>query len=332
MKKILIVVITLGLLLMMAIPAAANASTVYHVYNGESIQQAIDNAEPGDAIVIHAGTYRELIHINVSDITLSGEGAIIDGTDFPDQEDGLLNISSYIHGVTIESLEIRNFVFGDHGGNGIFVQNESHSNTLMNIIIHDANGAGIFLAEGSHHNTIKDNYIYGCENGLGASYSHDNQIIGNKTKNNGIGIFMGNGCTRNTVAVNSDSGSNQAGIILNGVKDGPPAQGNVIEGNSVKKSAGPAILLTFASGNIIKENKIDKSGTGIEIGEFSVSNIVEKNDVRKSEKSGIMVGPFTDNNAIRENEVKNSGKFDLYSHPDSGTNIWIDNKYSTANF
>jgi parallel beta-helix repeat protein len=227
---------------------------------------------------------------------------------------------------------LRYVIFGDHGGNGIFIQNYSSGNIIKDNIIHDVNGAGVFLAEESHHNLVTNNYIYSCENGVGTNYSNHNEIVSNKTKNNNIGIFMGHGCYNNTVAVNDDSGSIMAGITVEGVEDFL-AQYNVVKDNSVKKSSGPAILLRYASENSIKENRIKKCWDGIVLGEFSESNTVERNEVSKSENNGIVVGRYADYNTIKENGVNKSGSCDLFSHPLSGTNnTWENNEYDTSNF
>lgn len=43
-----------------------------HVYAGESIQDVVDQAVPGDRIVIHEGTYRESVKIDKSDLEICG--------------------------------------------------------------------------------------------------------------------------------------------------------------------------------------------------------------------------------------------------------------------
>ncbi|MET7294952.1 right-handed parallel beta-helix repeat-containing protein [Streptomyces griseoloalbus] len=49
--------------------------TVHRVQPGQSIQKAVDAAEPGDTVLLAPGTYRQSVHITESDITLRGTSA-----------------------------------------------------------------------------------------------------------------------------------------------------------------------------------------------------------------------------------------------------------------
>jgi len=71
MKKLLAVMMVLFLFY---IPVSIQNEIV--VENGESIQDAINNAEDGDIIVIEEGIYRENLVINKS-ISLIGKGKVI---------------------------------------------------------------------------------------------------------------------------------------------------------------------------------------------------------------------------------------------------------------
>ena len=53
-------------------PAAAD---VIRVQEGESIQAAVDRADPGDTVKLGPGTYQESVQIQTDRITLKGAGA-----------------------------------------------------------------------------------------------------------------------------------------------------------------------------------------------------------------------------------------------------------------
>src|SRR4051812_40053209 len=55
-----------------SVPAAAAAGHV--VRPGQSIQAAVDAAQPGDTIVVRPGTYRESVLITKPGLTLRGSG------------------------------------------------------------------------------------------------------------------------------------------------------------------------------------------------------------------------------------------------------------------
>src|SRR6476661_8994857 len=63
--------------LALASPALA---TVRHVHPGQSIQAAINAADPGDTIRVAAGVYHQNLTITTNNITLWGAGRGRDGT------------------------------------------------------------------------------------------------------------------------------------------------------------------------------------------------------------------------------------------------------------
>jgi len=159
-------------------PANAAPSTLI-VHDGESIQEAINNASSGDIIYVLSGTYQENIVINKS-ITLIGENrenTIIDGG-------GIGNvISIQASDVNISGFTIQN---GDpRKGCGIYAER------TRNVVISNnnikTNYVGIQMVFSSwnrmHENTISGNYI-----GLQLIYSGGNAIYRNVVSNNYYGI------------------------------------------------------------------------------------------------------------------------------------------------
>src|SRR5436309_2235529 len=59
--------------LLLCLPGVA-AADVIRVHPGQSIQAAIDKADPGDTIKLKPGTYQENVQIKTDDIELQGSG------------------------------------------------------------------------------------------------------------------------------------------------------------------------------------------------------------------------------------------------------------------
>jgi parallel beta-helix repeat protein len=64
---------------LLGVAGIANATT-FTVHPGESIQAAVDAAQPGDTIVVEAGVYRENVEVRKDDLTIRGAGSGEDGT------------------------------------------------------------------------------------------------------------------------------------------------------------------------------------------------------------------------------------------------------------
>jgi parallel beta-helix repeat protein len=178
-------------------PANAAPSTLI-VHNGESIQEAINNASSGDIIYVLSGTYQESIVINKS-ITLIGENrenTIIDGG-------GIGNvISIQASDVNISGFTMQN---GDpRVGCGIYVE------LARNVVISNnnikTNYVGIQMVFSSWNriceNTISVNHV-----GIQLIYSGGNTIYRNVVSNNHYGIHFLHYSVNNVIYENILSGN-----------------------------------------------------------------------------------------------------------------------------
>ena len=77
-------VVRLGLVVTLALtaavvgvaPASAGSARTIVVHPGESIQWAVNHAEPGDTIKVQAGVYHQSVLVrHTNDLTLEGPGA-----------------------------------------------------------------------------------------------------------------------------------------------------------------------------------------------------------------------------------------------------------------
>lgn len=70
----------LGLIVASVPLAAPSSAVVIQVSPGQSIQAALDAAQPGDTVMVAAGVYHESVVIRQDHITLQGAGATESGT------------------------------------------------------------------------------------------------------------------------------------------------------------------------------------------------------------------------------------------------------------
>jgi hypothetical protein len=89
--------------------ATARAATVIQVAPGQSIQAAVDAAQPGDVIKLAPGTYQASVLIQTNDITIEGSGSGPTGTvieppaQFPDNACGTTNAAFCWRGTVVGS-------------------------------------------------------------------------------------------------------------------------------------------------------------------------------------------------------------------------------------
>jgi parallel beta-helix repeat protein len=155
----------------------ANPDTIRVPQDYPTIQEAINQANPGDTIQVSSGTYHENIFINKT-LTLIGEdknNTIIIGPGC-----GSTVIQANLTTVNISGFTIQN------GTNGITLEKCNSSNIQENILVR--NSIGIWLHY-SNSNTISDNILSDDWCGIQlCGHSSKNTIILNTIKDNAEGL------------------------------------------------------------------------------------------------------------------------------------------------
>ncbi|MEU3518611.1 pectinesterase family protein [Streptomyces sp. NPDC006654] len=131
-RRTLLAGVTGGLLTAAVRPASASGRRVLHVRPGESVQAAVDRVDgPGWTIVVHPGTYREVVDVppDAAELTLRGalrdpRAAVIifdhaNGTKRPDGTTygtaGSATFTSAASGLTVRDLTVANdWLRADH--------------------------------------------------------------------------------------------------------------------------------------------------------------------------------------------------------------------------
>lgn len=317
-------------------PVAADQMT-HVVFPGQSIQRAVDAAEPGDTVLLAPGTYRESVTVNTPGITLTGLGrsTVIE----PDTKqagkcaeagNGICVIGTKAHdveGVTIASLTVTGFTgsgvfaMGTDGltvrnvtavKNGVWgiAQERSTHGVFRKNTARDNGDAGLFLA-----NTIKEEA--GAADTLGTVVEH-NRLEGNR-----IGITVRR--LRNLTVADNHLTGNCAGVFVVGDENKPRAGALTVSDNTIARNnkscpktarldalQGSGIVLTGAEDTLVTGNRI----TG-NVGASPLSGGIV---LFKS-----FVGTTSERNRITGNVLEGNAPADLVNTDTSKSNIFEGN-------
>ncbi|WP_328977428.1 right-handed parallel beta-helix repeat-containing protein [Streptomyces canus] len=264
-----------------AAPAVAADQMTHVVFPGQSIQQAVDAAEPGDTVLLAPGTYRESVMVSTPGITLTGMGrsTVIE----PDTKqagkcaeagNGICVIGTKaqdVEGVTVASLTVTGFT-----GSGVFAM-ATDGLTVRNVTA-VKNGVWGIAQERSVHgvfrkNTARDNGDAGLflantiKEEAGAADTGGTVVEHNRLEGNRIGITVRR--LRNLTVAGNHLTGNCAGVFVVGDENKPKAgaltvRDNIIARNnkSCPKTArldalqGSGIVLTGAEDTLVTGNRI----------------------------------------------------------------------------
>ncbi|MFG2874107.1 nitrous oxide reductase family maturation protein NosD [Streptomyces sp. NPDC048337] len=325
-------------------PAAAAAR--HTVHPGESIQEAVDAAQPGDSITVLAGTYHESVHIT-KPLTLSGSGAktvITPPAAAPARRadnacvqsgNGICVIGTAekpVDRVTIRQLKITGFkksgiwasrtdrmkverVTSEDNGTWGIAQERSTRGVFRRNLARDNAESGIFLA-----NTIEREG--GATDTLGALVD-DNMLTGNR-----IGVTVRR--VRNLDVTDNIVTGNCGGVFVVGDEGDPGAGDMTIRGNEIHENN------RFCKGNT---RLPDIQGVGIVL-TGAEDTVVRSNSIRGNRGSsplsgGILlfksfVGAKNTDNVIQDNDVRDNLPADLANTGTGTGNRFLDNQCVTS--
>ncbi|MFD9814122.1 nitrous oxide reductase family maturation protein NosD [Streptomyces sp. NPDC059080] len=289
-------------------PGQADPS--HTVHPGESIQKAVDAAEPGDTIRLAPGTYRESVRIDKPGLTLRGEGertvlrpATRAANDCGKDGNGICVLGRPGHrvaDVALRSLTVEGFrksgvwaaqtdrlsvrdVTARHMGQWGIAQQESVRATLRGNTATGNGDAGIFLA-----NTVDEEG--GALDTLGTDI-RENTVTGNR-----IGITARR--VRHLDVADNDITGNCSGVFVVGDESRPRGGALSVRRNNVSENTkrcaatkrlpalqGSGIVLTGAedtevTGNLVRDNAGDSPlAGGIVLFHSFVGVRNERNDI-----------------------------------------------------
>lgn len=321
-----------------AAPAASHHPTVHRVQPGQSIQKAVDAAEPGDTVLLAPGTYRQSVAITTSDITLRGQGAnrtvlmpaatgkgacaeegngiCVTGTDSkPVKNVGVRSLT--VRGFTkngvwatgTEELKVR-YVTAEKNGQWGIAEERSTGSVISHNVTENNGDAGLFVA-----NTV--------DTEEGARDAEETVIRHNRTAGNRVGLTVRR--LRNLSVTHNDATGNCAAMFVVGDESTPRAghlnvKWNRVHANNKYCPATPRLPFLQGSGIVL---------TGVE--ETVVAfNRVENNRGTSPLSGGIVlfksfVGMPNERNDIRDNLVTGNSPADLANRDTAASNTFSRN-------
>ena len=201
-------------------PAAADGTT-HRVHEGESIQAAIDAAEPGDKIHIEAGTYFENVYVTTDFIELEGDGAdetflrppdvatpnpCVEGDEIfgavcvglsDDPVEGFeledMTIDGFLNGaflVNTVGAEVEDMVFANNSEYGAFY-NSSTGGDFHDNVAYGSEEAGLYFGDSENADvTIEDNEVYDNTFGIFIRDAANGEVEDNDAHDNCYGLFL----------------------------------------------------------------------------------------------------------------------------------------------
>jgi nitrous oxidase accessory protein NosD len=326
-------------------PQAHAAGAVLRVDAGESVQRALDAAQPGDTVYLGPGTYRESIQVRKSGVTVRGAGSrtVLRPTvtrtraagACAEQGHGICVEGTAAHplsGVRISDLTVRGFkangvwatrtdglvvrgVTAEKNGKWGIAQERSVRGRFVNNTARANGDAGVFLA-----NT--------ADSEGGATDTKGALVRGNTLSGNRVGLTVRR--LRNLTVEANDVTGNCAGVFVVGDESKPRAGDltillNHVHANNKYCAATPRLPFLQGSGIVL---------TGAEKVRI-VHNTVEDNKGESPLSGGIvlfksLVGVTNEHNVIEDNRVLRNGPADLADRDTAKNNTFRGNSCGTS--
>ncbi|UCE38361.1 MAG: right-handed parallel beta-helix repeat-containing protein [Thermoplasmata archaeon] len=281
--------------------------------NYTTIQEAINNANPGDTVFVYSGTYYENVIVNKR-VNLMGENR--DNTTI----DGMGN-DDVVY-INVDKVNVTGFTIRNSSNNinkAAVKLYSTHYSIIANNNISSYHYHGICDTMNSNRNIIKNNNIFSNpQRGIILDTSFNDIIENNITFNGGRGVSL-NGPS-NKLLYNNISRNGWDGVCIGGTS------GNLVKGNTIFSN--PLYGIRFSGlgdNNDIIDNTIFLNGDGVMLWSSSNNDILS-NNIYSNTGSGIYLGSYSELNTIAGNNISNNVNGVMIEHPFGNDNTITDNK------
>ncbi|MGP4086853.1 right-handed parallel beta-helix repeat-containing protein [Streptomyces sp. KR55] len=312
--------------------------SIHVVLEGESIQEAVDAAEPGDTVLVTPGTYRESVKVTTPGLTLrgvgrgtvikpattkaanscaaAGNGICVVGTKNRRIEDvtvASLTVTGFaksgVSALRTDGLTVRNVTAVKNGVWGI-AQERSVRSVFRGNTARDNGDAGLFLA----------NSITAEE---GAADTGGTVVEYNRLEGNRIGVTVRR--LRNLSVERNHVAGNCAGLFVVGDENKPRAGDLAVRENHVvanNKYCPKTERLPFLQGSGVVLTGAEKT--------LVTGNVIKDNVGASPLSGGIvlfqsLVGVKSEQNRISDNELEGNAPADLVNADTGKGNTFANN-------
>jgi len=297
----------------------------------DTIQDAVDDARPGDTIKVAAGyKFEESVVVDKSLTILGGQRHRTGQSGATTVKSDSAAFTLLANNVTIKSFTIEQLnqpargIVTDAAFSGYQILNNIFADELYGIELHSATDAaakkstisgnvfkdtdkGIYSNSGVRNAAITNNSFDGSIDGISLARATRVTISKNTiTNSDEDGIELRDGSTLNTISDNHCTKNGLNGILLE------KANQNSVSGNRTNGNFDRGIRLDDAdentvSGNTANDNGKDGMGTGIVLLNNSDKNTIRSNTTKNNEGDGIEASADSDQLAILKNVANNNG-------------------------
>lgn len=333
-------------------PVSANANWgghggAVHVMNGESIQAALDSAQPGECIVVEAGTYAEQLTVATDGINLIGMGAILvppssftqntcSGLAGPDTEAGIcvtgqnVQLADFVTehrkvlsvGRPVSNVLVTGFNVQGFSGLNIAVVGGQNTQVTQNVLSDGAKYGS--LTVGSTNSLINANNVFSTGELKFIAICMDDMASVQVINNHITGYFVGLCVQTNGAEVHG----NDVSDCCNAVYVDPGVIGAHVHGNHI--SNGDPVCVTIPDVSISGIAVVGSQDTQVQ------GNLIEgltAGGVNGSTATGIAIlddplsGTVANGNVATGNLLKGND-FDIFVNTTGSGNVVQDNQCS----